>query len=127
MSKEHCPHCSPSKSYKDAFAKAGDNAMIANGFKPQAECVANQVEKRSATMMSLDELYHVAQTLESQAHRLRGYFGLVIASQPPASTSGQLAAEPVPDCELVGRLEEISRCLQRTVVIHEETIELRRV
>lgn len=101
--------------------------MIANGFQPQAQCIDNQVEKKSVTMMSLDELYHVAQTLESQAHRLRGFFGLVIASQPSVSTGGQLTSESSSDCELVGRLEEISRCLQRTVVIHEETIELRRV
>jgi len=127
MPKEHCPHCSQSKSYKEAFTKAGDNAMLANGFQPQAECIANQVEKKSATMMSLDELYHVAQTLESQAQRLRCCFGLVIASQPPAPNGVQLSAEPPSDCELVGRLEEIGRCLRRTVALHEETIELRRV
>lgn len=78
-------------------------------------------------MLSLDELYHVAQTLESQSQRLRTSFGLVIASQPPVPVGGQLAGEPVSDCELVGRLEEIGRCLRRTLATHEETMELRRV
>jgi hypothetical protein len=117
MPKEHCPYCAPSNSYKDAFAKAGD-AAIATTIAP---------EKRSAAMLSLEVLYDVAQSLENQAQRLRNCFGLVIASQPPAPSGGQLVGESMTDCELLGRLAEIIRCLRRTRAAHEETIDLRRV
>ena len=120
MLKEHCPHCGQT----EALPKKSD---FLKPFNEKAQCITNQVEKKSATMISLDELYHVAQTLENQALRLRDCFGLVISSQPSAPNGGQLTSEPSSDCELVGRLEEIGRCLQRTVAIHEETIELRRV
>lgn len=117
MPKENCPYCAPVNSYKEAFVKAGDAAISATAVQ----------EKRSPTMLSLEELYDVAQSLESQAQRLRNCFGLVIASQPPAPSGGKLVGEPVTDCELLGRLAEISRCLRRTRALHEVTIYLRRI
>jgi len=121
MPKENCPYCHPA----ETFPK---KAEFLKPFNEVAQCTSPLVEKKSATMLSLDELYHVAQTLESQAQRLRTFFGLVIASQPPSPNDNQVAGCGVPpDCELIGRLEEISRCLRRTLATHEETIELRRI
>ena len=121
MPKENCPYCHPA----ETLPKKAD---FLKPFNDTAQCVSPLVEKKSATMLSLDDLYHVAQTLESQSQRLRTSFDLVIASQPPSQNDTQVAGCGVPpDCELIGRLEEISRCLRRTLATHEETIELRRI
>lgn len=135
MKKEYCPHCSPEfanptgpyiQNSAKAFQEAELKHLQANTTTTTTTTTA-KVEKKSATMLSLNELYHLAQALENQAQMLRDSFGLVIAAQPSAPKDcGQFNGVPV-DCELIGRLEEIGRCLRRTLATHEETLELRRV
>jgi len=121
MPKENCPYCHPAEVHpkKADFLKPLNEA---------AQCIAGPVDQKSVTMGTLDELYRVAETLEDQAQRLRASFGLVIARQPPTSPVDRPVSSGVPpDCELIERLEEIIRCLRRTILFHGETMELRRV